>query len=157
VTDLAFPPELPKPRRISPALVVGIVVALLGLGVAVAGVGTGFLSYRAYRAYRAYWVPGPAMNPALKPGGEAVVRARDGGEVHRGDVVVFDRGAFAHPDSAGLGVFRVVADEYAHDAAAAMPYLVRMHEGQVFLLGCTPRCAGGCSAAPSCSSPASSG
>ncbi|WP_410617017.1 signal peptidase I [Amycolatopsis sp. lyj-109] len=160
MTDLAFPPappELPKPRRISPALVVGIVVALLGLGVTVAGVGTGLLSYRAYR------VPGPAMSPALKPGGEAVVRARDGEEVHRGDVVMFDRGAFAHPDSSGLSVFRVVAvagdvvacctegrlsvdgrpiietylsrDEYAHDAAAAMPYLVRMHEGQVFLLG----------------------
>jgi signal peptidase I len=160
VTDLVFPPAppgLPKPRLLSPALVVWIVVAVLGLGATVAGAGLVFFTYRDYR------VPGAAMNPTLKPGGSAVVRAREGEDVHRGDVVMFDRGAFAHPDSAGLSVFRVVAvggdvvacctdgqltvdgkpiaetylsqDQYAHDAAATTPYLVRLHEGQVFLLG----------------------
>ncbi|EOD68561.1 signal peptidase I [Amycolatopsis vancoresmycina DSM 44592] len=136
---------------------VWIVVAVLGLGATVAQVGIVFFTYRDYQ------VPGVAMNPTLKPGGSALVRAREGDEVHRGDVVMFDRGAFAHPDSAGLSVFRVVAvggdvvacctgglltvdgkpitenylsqDQYAQDAAATTPYLVRLHEGQVFLLG----------------------
>ncbi|MET8851628.1 signal peptidase I [Amycolatopsis sp. NPDC004625] len=160
MTELAFPPAppgRPAPRLLSPALVGWIVVAVLGLGVAVAQVGIVFFAYRDYQ------VPGAAMNPTLKPGGSALVRARDGEDVHRGDVVMFDRGAFAHPDSSGRSVFRVVAvggdvvacctggaltvdgkaitetylsqDQYAHDAAATTPYLVRLHEGQVFLLG----------------------
>ncbi|MGW3962315.1 signal peptidase I [Amycolatopsis sp. NPDC005003] len=156
MTELAVPPAPPEPRR-SPALAVWVAVALLGLGAAIYGGGTAVAAYRAYR------VPGPVMSPALKPGGQAVVRTSGGEEVHRGDVVMFDRGAFAHPDSSGLAALRVVAvggdivacctagrlsvdgkpitedylaqDEYAHDAAATTPYLVRLHEGELFLLG----------------------
>lgn len=160
MTELLFPPappELPKRRWISPALVVCVVVVLLGIGVMVSGVGTMLLSYRDYT------VPGSVMSPALKPGGSIVVRARGGEEVHRGDVVMFDRGAFAHPGSSGLSAFRVVAvggdvvacctagqlvvdgrpitetyvsqDKYAHDPAATTPFLTRLHEGEVFVLG----------------------
>ncbi|MBE1496699.1 signal peptidase I [Amycolatopsis lexingtonensis] len=130
---------------------------LLGFGVTGYGLGTDFGDYRAYR------VPGVAMSPTVKPGDSAVVRVRHGEEVYRGDLVLFDRGAFAHPDSAGPSALRVVAvagdvvacctggrlsvdgepitetylsqDEYAHDPAATTPYLTRMHEGTVFVLG----------------------
>ncbi|MFJ9778651.1 signal peptidase I [Amycolatopsis sp. NPDC101161] len=160
MTGLLFPPappEPPKPRRFTWVLVAWIAVTLFGLGAAAYGLGTTILDYRAYR------VPGTAMSPTLKPGNSAVVRALRGEEVHRGDLVMFDRGAFAHPDSAGLSVFRVVAvagdavacctdgrmsvdgkpitenylsqDEYAHDSVVTTPYLTRVHEGEVFVLG----------------------
>lgn len=160
MTELVFPPappRPPKPRRFTRVLVVWIVVTLVGLGVGAYGLGTDVLDYRTFR------VAGAAMTPGLKPGDSIVVRARHGDEVHRGDVVMFDRGAFAHPVSAGVAALRVVAvagdvvacctggqlvvdgkpitetylsqDEYAHDQAATTPYLTRMHEGTVFVLG----------------------
>lgn len=160
MTELVFPPappEPPKQRRISRVLVVWIVVTLLGLGATAYGLGADVTGYRGYR------VPGVAMSPTLKPGDSIIVRARHGEAVHRGDVVMFDRGAFAHPDSAGASALRVVAvagdvvacctggqlvvdgkpitetylsqDEYAHDQAATTPYLTRMSEGTVFVLG----------------------
>ncbi|MEV5713824.1 signal peptidase I [Amycolatopsis mediterranei] len=160
MTDLAFPPappDVPKRRWISPALVVCVIVTVLGIGVTVSGLGLMFFSYRSYT------VPGSVMSPALKPGGSIVVRARRGEEVHRGDVVMFDRSAFARPGSSGLSAFRVVAvagdvvacctggqlsvdgrpisetylsqDQYAHDSRATMPFLTRLHEGEVFVLG----------------------
>ncbi|WP_225439959.1 signal peptidase I [Amycolatopsis eburnea] len=147
----------PKRRRISLVLAGWIVVLLLGFGAAGYGLGTDFLDYRSYR------VPGVAMSPTVKPGDSAVVRVRHGEVVHRGDLVVFDRGAFAHADSAGSSALRVVAvggdvvacctdgrlvvdgepitetylsqDAYAHDPHATTPYLTRLHEGTVFVLG----------------------
>jgi hypothetical protein len=99
---------------------------------------------------------------------------------------MFDRGAFAHADSSGLSVFRVVAvagdvvaccadgrlsvdgrpitetylsqDEYAHDAAVrASSVSCRFPRSPGSWSAPAVPSAGGCSAAPSCSSPASSG
>ncbi|WP_290052791.1 signal peptidase I [Amycolatopsis solani] len=158
--ELAFPPAPPAPpkrRRISPVFVAWLVVTLTGLGAVASSLGTAAHDYRSYR------VPGAAMNPTIRPGESALVWVRHGEAVDRGDLVVFDRGAFAHPDSAGLAALRVVAvggdvvacctggqlsvdgkaisetylsqDAYAHDPEATTPYLTRVHEGQVFVLG----------------------
>ncbi|WP_329049220.1 signal peptidase I [Amycolatopsis sp. NBC_01488] len=160
MTEFVFPPappEPPKRRRVSRVLVVWIVVTLLGFGAAAYGLGTVVFGYRSYR------VPGSAMSPALEQGDSVIVRVLGGEEVHRGDVVMFDRSAYASPSQPGASIFRVVAvagdtvacctagglsvngkavaetylsqGAYAHDPLATTPFDTRVHDGQVFVLG----------------------
>ncbi|WP_244180952.1 S26 family signal peptidase [Amycolatopsis pretoriensis] len=49
------------------------------------------------------------MSPTLEPGDRIVVRRADGAEVHRGDLVIVDSGAFDQPSHEGISVFRVGA------------------------------------------------
>ncbi|WP_328458332.1 signal peptidase I [Amycolatopsis sp. NBC_00438] len=161
MTEPAFPaapPAPPKRRRVSPVLLVMIAVAVLGVGAGAYGVG------RMVSDYRQFTIPsGGAMSPALNPGDRIVARALDGEEVHRGDVVVFDSGAFAQADQPGVTVFRVAgiagdtvaccADghltvngkpvtesylskgEYASDGTATFAFTTRVPEGTVFVAG----------------------
>jgi signal peptidase I len=103
VTEPVFPPAPPPPpkrRRFSPVLLLMIVVTVLGFGAAAYGAG------RMVNDYRAFTIPGEAMSPTLNPGDRIVARALDGDEVRRGDVVLFDSGAFAQADQPGSSVFR---------------------------------------------------
>jgi signal peptidase I len=161
VTEFAFPPAPPSPPKrtgVSKVLLLMIVVAVLGLGAGAYGFG------RMVSGYHQFTIPsGGAMSPAVNPGDRIVARALDGEEVHRGDVVVIDSGAFAQADEPGISVFRVVgiagdtvaccADglltvngkpitesylgkgEYATDATATFPFTARVPEGTVFVAG----------------------
>jgi signal peptidase I len=87
---------------VSKVLLVMIVVAVFGVAAGVYGVGRIMLGYEAYK------VPGAHMSPTLVPGDQIVVRRANDTEVHRGDLVAVDAGAFAQPSHEGVSVFRVV-------------------------------------------------
>ncbi|MFJ1764653.1 signal peptidase I [Amycolatopsis sp. NPDC088138] len=105
MTEPAFPsapPSSPKRAGVSKVLLVMIVVAVLGVAAGVYGVGRIMVGYEAYK------IPGAHMSPTLVPGDQIVVRRANGTEVHRGDLVAIDAGAFAQPSHEGVSVFRVV-------------------------------------------------
>jgi signal peptidase I len=96
------PPAPPKRRRVVPLVLVMALLMLLGLGAGAYGVGTMMFGYRPYVH------PGEAMSPTLESGDRLVVRYRDGDDVHRGDVILFDRQAYATGREPGTSVFRVI-------------------------------------------------
>lgn len=73
----------PVRRRFSPLLAVFLVVLVAGVGLA----GFGLVTVLGYRTIA---VPGGSMRPTIPPGSSAIYRLRDGEEVHRGDLVVFE-------------------------------------------------------------------
>jgi signal peptidase I len=134
-----------------------IAVAVLGFGAA------GYGADRMVYDYRTFTIPGGSMSPTLNTGDRIVARALDGEEVHRGDVIVFDSGAFAQTGQPGVSVFRVVAvagdtvaccagghltvngkpitesylstGEYAGNNTAAFAFTTRVPGGAVFVAG----------------------
>lgn len=103
MTDLEFPaaPPAPPARRLSAVFVVMILVALAGLGLAGYGVVTVF-------GYRTVLIPGRSMGDTVPPGSRLVYRVDATGEIHRGDLVVFE-GVAMGPSLPGRLLKRVVA------------------------------------------------
>jgi signal peptidase I len=79
-----------------------IAVVLLGVGAGAYGFGRMFLGYQPY-----VQVSGN-MSPTLHQNDRLVVRRADGGEVHRGDLVLIEGRAYAADGFPGVSVVRVV-------------------------------------------------
>jgi len=83
-------------------VLVMIAVMLLGAGVGAYGLGRMFLGYQPYVQ------ASENMRPTVDPNDRLVVRRADGGEVHRGDVVLIEGRAYATDGFPGVGLVRVV-------------------------------------------------
>jgi len=83
-------------------VLVMIAVMLLGVGAGAYGLGRMLLGYQPYVLVSAN------MSPTLHEDERIVVRRADGGEVHRGDVVLIEGGAYATDGHPGVSVVRVV-------------------------------------------------
>ncbi|MEQ0557813.1 signal peptidase I [Amycolatopsis sp. NEAU-NG30] len=160
MTELSFPPapsETSTPRRVVPMVLVMVILMVLGVGAGAYGL------FTLMTGYRAYVTPGGAMSPTLPEGGRVVVRERDGDDVRRGDVILFDALAFASKDEPGTSVYRVVGvagdtvacctdgkltvdgkpvtepylstGEFAQDPVATKTFSVKVPEGTVFVAG----------------------
>ncbi|WP_242546083.1 signal peptidase I [Amycolatopsis sp. MtRt-6] len=102
---MSFPPAPPEssPRRRSwPMVLVMVALMVLGVGAGLYGV------VRLTVGYQAYVQTSENMSPTLQPDERLVVRRANGGEVHRGDVVVIEGGAYATDGHPGVSVVRVV-------------------------------------------------
>ncbi|HKN53649.1 MAG TPA: signal peptidase I [Amycolatopsis sp.] len=73
-----------------------------------AGVASAFYGVSLMFGYHRHTVSSGAMSPTLEPSTLVVSRSLDGAEVHRGDVVLFDRRGFTRYSPPGTSVFRVV-------------------------------------------------
>ena len=83
----APPPAAPAKRRFSPLLAVFLVVLVAGAALA----GFGLLNVLSYRTIA---VPGGSMGRTVPAGTSVVYRSREGGEIRRGDLVVFEADQF---------------------------------------------------------------
>jgi signal peptidase I len=72
--------------------------------VAVAGAALGAYGIFTMLGYTSRPVASMAMSPTFEPGNQLVVHRYGGEELHRGDVITFDRSAFGE---SGISVFRV--------------------------------------------------
>ncbi|MEU0534627.1 signal peptidase I [Amycolatopsis tolypomycina] len=79
-----------------------VALMLVGAGVGAYGLGRMLLGYQPYVQ------AGENMSPTLAPNDRLVVREADGEEVHRGDVVLIEGGAYAADGQPGVSVVRVV-------------------------------------------------
>ncbi|WP_244210791.1 signal peptidase I [Amycolatopsis kentuckyensis] len=102
---MSFPPVPPEssPRRsVLPMVLVMVALMVLGVGAGLYGV------VRLTLGYRAYVQVSGSMSPTLQRDDRLVVRRADGGEVHRGDLVLIEGRAYAADGFPGVGVVRVV-------------------------------------------------
>lgn len=84
-------------------------MVLVMVALMVLGVGAGLYGVvRLMVGYQAYVQAGESMSPTSHEGDRLVVRRADGAEVHRGDVVVIEGGAYATDGHPGVSVVRVV-------------------------------------------------
>ena len=91
--DAFTPPSRPVKRRVSRVLIAMVLIALAGVVVA----GFGFFGFAQYRAYD---LTADNTEAGVLKGAETVIaKAVDASEIHRGDLVMLDFGAF--PDAAG--------------------------------------------------------
>ncbi|HEY2064008.1 MAG TPA: signal peptidase I [Amycolatopsis sp.] len=97
----APPPAAPAKRRFSPLLALFLVVLVAGALLA----GFGLVQVLSYRTIA---VPGGSMGPTVPAGTSVVYRLREGEEIRRGDLVVFEADQFTGRPGVRL-VKRVIA------------------------------------------------
>ena len=84
-------------------------MVLVMVALMVLGVGAGLYGVvRLAVGYQPFVQASESMSPTVDPGARLVVRRADGGEVHRGDLVVIEGDAYATDGFPGVGVVRVV-------------------------------------------------